>query len=101
MANHNENSRTDFHDDHANYLMFMPPPQNSFAFESSEAILDELRILLGCQLKELDVAKGYNGIKVDVNLKSWKESYNWDLLNEKREVVVEIILEFKSVISYI
>lgn len=97
MGNRNENSRPD--DDYPNYLMFMAPPQNSF--ELSEAILEDFRILLQSQLRNLEAAKGHSDIKVDVKLKSWKESYNRDLLSGKRELVVEFRLDFKSVISYI
>nr|AYP41332.1 hypothetical protein [Hirsutella thompsonii] len=107
MANRYQNPRADYrqiaHEDRPDIRLFyasaqFPPPKNSF--ESSQEIIEHLKILLRSHMKDLAVAQGNNGIKVDAYLKSWKESDNWDLLKGKREVVVEFRLDFKSVISY-
>ncbi|KMQ88348.1 crp fnr family transcriptional regulator [Lasius niger] len=36
-------------------------------------------------------------VKVDVEVKSWKESDEWDLINDKRDFIIHFRLDFKVV----
>ena len=60
----------------------------------------QLQALVRDHLKYHPATVGCDDVKADVEIKSWKESDEWDLINEKREFVVNFRLEFKSVISY-
>ena len=68
---------------------------------NSDALLTILKRKVEEYLGSLQATTGCDNVKVDVEIKSWKESDQWDLIEEEREQVITFRLDFKSVISYL
>lgn len=59
-----------------------------------------LKFAVEDHLKKLSVSDGSDSVKVDMDIRSWTESEEWDLILDKKELVVNFRLDFKSVISF-
>lgn len=69
----------------------------SSSYYGHSLLLLQLEALVENHLKTHPATEDHDNVKVDVEVKSWKESDEWDLINDKREFIVNFRLDFKVV----
>ena len=73
---------------------------SNLRMRSCNILLIKLKRVVEDHLKNLPVWMDSVNMEVEMDIKSWKELNEWELIENKREVIVNFKLDVNTVISY-